>query len=245
MNSPKEIINNEALNKRMRRSKHDFNGRNKQCNYCEKSYLSEIALNNHVKVKHPNKVENASRPRGRPRKNENIDKTGSVEDISHFFEISLRKKASEESYDIIKVCQENFDNIYNKYKGKLFLNVSSPDEYILINNQSSIQKSIDYAFWDYLLDCSTKANREYFDFIFKFVVLFRECINKEKGDDNFSSKQESSECVPDMCNSFVAVFMEEGSYYGLDMNEVIMIIQHCCYWLWEKHYTTSKLSLMN
>jgi len=243
MNSPKEIINNESLNKRMRRSKHDFNGRNKQCSHCEKSYLSEIALNNHIKVKHPNMVENASRPRGRPRKNEIFERSGGVEDISHFFDNSIRKKTSEDDYDIAKVCKENFDNIYNKYKDKLFTNISSPDDYKMIKSHENIPKSIDLAFWEYLLDCSTKANREYFDFIFKFIVLFRESINKDKGNANFSSTEESSECIPDMCNSFVGVFMEDGQYYGLDSNELILIIQHCCFWLWEKHFTTSKLSL--
>lgn len=56
--------------KRKRRSKNDPDGRSFRCIHCDKSYLSNPALTNHIKTKHPvNDPCNEKRGRGRPRKN--------------------------------------------------------------------------------------------------------------------------------------------------------------------------------
>jgi hypothetical protein len=58
------------IGKRRRRSKKVQEGRNFACSYCDKSYLSQIALTNHVRGKHKqNEPDNEERKRGRPRKN--------------------------------------------------------------------------------------------------------------------------------------------------------------------------------
>jgi hypothetical protein len=57
------------LEKRKRRSKHEAEGRDFRCEICEKSYLSQPALNNHKNTKHlihSGVIEKKSR--GRPRK---------------------------------------------------------------------------------------------------------------------------------------------------------------------------------
>ena len=55
---------------RHRRSKNEQEGRIYQCEICEKSYLSQPALNNHKKNKHQELYANVEkRGRGRPRKN--------------------------------------------------------------------------------------------------------------------------------------------------------------------------------
>lgn len=235
---------NSKDNRKKRRSKNDQDGRKFSCKHCDKNYLSEIALNNHVKTKHADIVEIINRGRGRPRKNipQPHNESQIIESkYKMFFESSLRKKIPNQSFDLISSCKENFDNIFIKYKDKLFKTVDSPDSFSFIDNQT--EKTCDGAFWKYICFVYEKSNRDYFDFAFKFVVLFRECINIKKGDT--WTKVESAEIAPDMCNDFVSDFLEAYDFFGLDVNELIEIIQHFCHWLWENNHTTSRLTLMS
>ena len=186
--------------KRKRRSKNDQVGRTAKCNHCDKTYLSDIALNNHVKTKHAHLVEIVSRGRGRPRK---INGDGAGEVVSfeikyrEFFENINRKRATEESFDLIKAAKEDFDNIYTKYNEVLFKNIKSVDEFALFGTLTD--KTCDFAFWKYIELAHAKASRDYFDFVFKFIVLFRESINIKNGKADFTTV-ESSEIIPDSCN---------------------------------------------
>lgn len=230
--------------RKKRRSKNDQDGRDHRCKHCDKTYLSDIALNNHIKTKHSHIVEIINRGRGRPRKNipQIMNENQAFEaKYRNFFESSIRRCFSGQSFNMVTACKENFDNIYTKYKDKLFKNLDSPENYGLI--ECSKERTCDYSFWKYLVFISDKCNREYFDFAFKFVVLFRECINLKKGESY--TQTESAEIVPDMCNDFVSDFLEAHDYFGLDVNELIDIIQHSCHWLWENHHTTSRLSLIS
>lgn len=238
--------NNFNRMRRKRRSKNDFQGRTHQCKYCEKTYLSDIALNNHVKTKHAHLIENISRGRGRPRKNQPYINSNQL--ISHkfnsFFDKDLRARRKDELFPLVESSKENFNNIYTKYKGKLFKNLDSAEDFSFIDCKK--EGTCDLAFWKYIEFVHEKVNREYFDFVFKFVILFRECINGLKSTDSgVFSEHETAEQVPDMCNEFISDFMEANDYYGLDMNELIELIQHCCHWLWENQYTTSRLTLVN
>lgn len=114
-------------------------------------------------------------------------------------------------------------------------------------NNMSQYKFIDEIFSKYLEEGSKESNKEYFEFITKFVILFRECINKNKDDETgeeFCTKC-NADNVPDMCNEFITDFMEGFDYFGLDTMELIEIIQHLCNWLYENKFTTSKLSLVS
>ena len=235
---------NQDKNKRKRRSKNDQDGRTAKCIHCDKNYLSEIALNNHVKTKHAHLVEIISRGRGRPRKNLN---DSSVEQVSFeskykdFFENVIRKRNDEEEpIDLLKAAKEDFDNIYNKYHGILFKNISQIDDFPLFGKIN--EATCDFAFWKYLEFAHTKVSRDYFNFILKFIVLFRESINLNKKI-NFTEIN-SAETVPDNCNYFISDFMESHENFGLEVNELIEIIQHFCHWLWENGHTTSKLTLV-
>lgn len=235
---------------RKRRSKHDQQGRNAKCKHCDKTYLSSIALNNHIKTKHSHLTDSVTRGRGRPRKIGMEDFVGENESFDmkyrNFFESIDRKKGEEEEYDFEKTMTENFDNLFLKYKGVIFKGISSPDEFQLNNISSSID-SCDYAFRKYLSYVSERVKKDYFDFVYKYIVLFRESINikKEKeGLIEYTSKN-SAEIVPDCCNDFVGDFLEVNDNFNLDLNELIEIIQHSCQWLWENGYTTSKLSLIS
>lgn len=239
-------LSSQDKDKKKRRSKNDQNGRNYSCKHCEKTYLSEIALNNHIKTKHAHLIEIPSRGRGRPRKNpnehESRDLVQSQETkFATFFETSLRVRIEEEEdYNIITAAQDNFNSIYTRYKEKLFKDISSPSDYPLINAQSGNQVNV--CLWKYLENCKDKTNRDYFDFLFKFVVLLREYLFLKKED---YSEKGITDSIPDEFNEFVSDFMDSNEYFGLELNELIEAIQHLGYWIWENHYTSSKLSLVN
>ena len=238
--------NNNAIKtgKRSRRSKNDVSGRNKQCKHCEKSYLSDIALNNHMKTKHSEVLEfTGTRSRGRPRKEmTNNSIPSQLTNISSFFDKEESRVNGNEIIDCIKVCEESLNNLYNKYKDIIFLNLSAPEDSTFINNSLS-NKSVDEGFWKYLQYCSSRTNQKYFEYLFKFIVLFREFLNVYKGND-FTTTDKSNEVVPDLCNEFVGEFMEKHGYFGIVMSDLVVVIQHCCHWLWENGFTSSKLSLV-
>jgi len=114
----------------------------------------------------------------------------------------------------------------------------------------------DTAFFAYVKEFYPVTNFDYFHFLLKFVVMFRQCINKLKRSSNTSDAPESvnpqnyftllnnAEGVPDMCNDFVTEFMEPMDYFGMDTMELIEIIQHFCHWLFLKNFTTSRLTLV-
>ena len=115
--------------------------------------------------------------------------------------------------------------------------------------------NLDGIFFFYLKEFYKNASIEYFWFMIKFIVLFRECINKLRA--NLVKKEEQSETnklysqiynseyVPEICNDFVLDFMEPFDYFGLNKDELIEIIMHFCYWLYSKQYTQLHLSLIN
>lgn len=118
----------------------------------------------------------------------------------------------------------------------------------------SAPKSIDEVFYEYLRHLTLNTNHEYFVFAFKFLVLFRESINKyySKEKDNNSENEyteiNDAQNVPDVCNYFVSTFMEDNFFFGMNSeNEKIAfieIIQHLCFWLYELNFTFSKLNLI-
>jgi hypothetical protein len=115
-------------------------------------------------------------------------------------------------------------------------------------NKTKQETSCDETFCNYLQEVAQKTNKDYFHFIFKFLILFRECINKlrrnaEKPEHEFTQVQ-TAETVPDTCNDFIIEFMDPNDYYGLDTNELIDAIQHLCFWLYFNNYTTSRLTLL-
>ena len=89
----------------------------------------------------------------------------------------------------------------------------------------------------------------------KFIVLFRECINKlrnnlVKNEDKTEKKQlytqiYNAETVPEICNDFFVEFMEPYDFFGLYKEELIELIQHFCYWLFSNQYAQSHLTLLD
>jgi hypothetical protein len=156
---------------------------------------------------------------------------------------------------IIDLIGDAFNHLYYTYQGKIFLNINSVQDHKLYRKIEELSRDIDKElinadeiFAKYIVDAYPQCNKEYFLFLVKFAVLFRECINKFKTlDDMFGefTTVNKADNVPDMCNDFITDFMENNDYYGLEINELIEIIQHFCYWLYENKYTTSRLTLLS
>lgn len=101
---------------------------------------------------------------------------------------------------------------------------------------------------------SKKVNDDYLWFMFKFIVLFRECINLKNKEqirsENKSDKRQlftqiyNAETVPEACNYFFLDFLMPYDNFGLNKDELIELVQHFCYWLYINQYTQSHLTLL-
>ena len=187
----------------------------------------------------------------------------STEQKFRFFLDAEHRRAypGEKNFTIMDFHDQIFEDIYIKYKGFL------PKEYLLPNENPFFakikenisleqnvngDKNCDEVFFEYLKVLCSKCNQKYFIFAFKFVTLFRECLNKFKLNEKDKTKEYTqlynSDQVPDLCNEFINEFMESADYFGLntdeDKLELIEVIQHFCFWLFDNQYTTSRLSLL-
>ena len=188
LNIQNENIQNENIKvnqiKRHRRSKNENEGRNFKCENCGKSYLSQPALNNHKKTKHPEQNKNGEqRKRGRPRKIiPNIDFEN--EKYDKFFSNDYRKKKEKDNFNINDIINNVFDSIFVSYGDKCFSHPKSfKDNFILnslVNNldiSNKIEKNADEEFYEYLISFKDECNSNFFSLILKFILLFRECLN--------------------------------------------------------------------
>ena len=154
------------------------------------------------------------------------------------------------------LCSDAFTHLLNNYKtNKILLNINSIEDHNLYRKINELYirttkdiENADETFAKYIIETFSLCNKEYFLFVVKFAVLFRECINRFKTPSDSSTEfttTENAESVPDLCNEFITDFMENNDYFGLDTNELIEIIQQFCNWLYENKYTTSRLTLLN
>ena len=275
--SPKEkednnidLINNNG--KKRRRKKYNDSERKYQCPDCDKSYLSEPALFTHRRNKHgfiadieQKKIED---------KQITIYKNYLIKYYNFFNEPYKEKLNDEINLDIVK---NNFKQIFLQCKSFIFQNIKVIEDYsfyqLVINNWDkktydfpneclcfndkviSVFNSppLDPLFFLYLKEFSSKTNNNYFWFINKFIILFREGINLIKKDnvkEEYKTAKEkvytqlfSAEGISDSFNDFFLLFMNPKKYFGLNESELIEIAQHFCFWLFQHKYTHSFLSL--
>ena len=157
-----------------------------------------------------------------------------------------------EKYPLYQLILENWDKDKPNIEQECFFddNQQSNNGYL----KKIKSPCVDGLCYLYLREFSKKTNKDYFWFIIKFVVLFRECINQKKN--NFVRKEVmtdnkkeysqiyNAEAIPEMCNDFYIEFMEPHEFFGLNQNELIELIQHFCYWLYSNQYTQSHLTLL-
>jgi len=196
--------------------------------------------------------------------------------FKHFYDKDQRRKAeSDDDYKITDFVEGLFTDIFVNFKDKCYSQnyqnytehpllqlVMNPPKLPYENNtegEGGIKKATcDEILYEYLKECSERANKEYFRFSFKFILLFRECINKfkqeeapktENGPQKTFTETQSAEQAPDLCNEFITEFMENADFFGLNLDrerlELIEVIQHFCHWLFDKNYTTSRLTLLS
>ena len=122
-------------------------------------------------------------------------------------------------------------------------------------NHSSItieMPNLEEIFFIYLKEISKITNIDYFSFIIKFIVILRDFINisrKSLVSKDIEGQQKvyysqicNAEVVPEICNNFFISLPKNN--FNLDKNELIEIVQHFCYWLYENHYSESHLVLL-
>ena len=177
--------------------------------------------------------------------------------------------------------KENLNKIFNQYKLDIFSNIDRIENYpfykLMIDiwdkesidlnmesykdnfcNNEKIENykkynspSLDYILILYLKEFCNQINKDYFLFMSKFVIFFREWINKFKKDiikEEYKTENKyeysqifSAESVPDYCNDFFIEFMEPKEFFGLNNNEFLEIAQHFCFWLYLKKYSPNYL----
>ena len=128
-------------------------------------------------------------------------------------------------------------------------------QYFVSDKKNIDLLSADNAFARYIIEFYPLCSKAYFNILVKFIIMFREFLNKKNNSDlNKLSSEKNSNFVysikdgasklPEYCNDFVTEFLESKRYLGLELNETIDLIQHFCYWLHENKYTKSILSLL-
>ena len=162
-----------------------------------------------------------------------------------------------EKYNFYKLIEENWDKENPEFEQECYsgvdININVPmKENVNINNNKIQSYNLDCIFFFYLKEFYKYVNEKYFWFMLKFIILFREYINKSKKDliQNKNENKEYSqlynaEIVPEMCNEFILDFMEPYEYYGMNKDELIELIQHFCNWLGIKQYTELQITLIN
>ena len=181
----------------------------------------------------------------------------------------------------LEIIIKNLALIFKQCQSELFKNIKDVKEYsfyeLIVNNwekeEPEIQKesyssnikndvasnkidcpNLDGIFYLYLKSVSKKTNTQYFWFVIKFVVLFREYINfmkknlvkkEDQTEKNIEYSQiYDAENIPEICNDFIVEFMECYNFFGLNQQELIELIQHFCFWLFYKGYTNLNLVLI-
>ena len=273
-----ETKEKQIVAKRHRRGKYISDSRDFKCPDCLRTYLSSSALKNHRKMKHSFGKENEKKGRGRPKKEffeeEYINKM--EKKYNKFLED--KKKINENKIDF-EIIKEVFEEMFNNYKKELFgsieniekntffnlfkdnwekdnLNLEKQSYSSMINCTPSVaiinKPPIDCIFFQYLKYVSNIINKDYVVFIFKFIIIFRQYINKEKirsinkeyiteNKKEYTQLYDSS-VIPDFFNDFLVDFMENRNYFLLDKDAIIELIEYFCFWLFLEGYTDSHIT---
>ena len=257
-----EIENNETINNKMKTFKNEkavHQSIDFRC-FCGKTFLSNIALSVHIKNKHPS-PDISYRGRGRPRKYPSKAPDFEINKYDNYFELDKRKPEEGKSIEIISLVKEVFDFIYkSKFSEKLISKFNEAKDNPILNyllegkemiTKVNKEKTFDEIFYEYLSIFKEKTNNNYFSFMVKFILLFREFFIKNNDENENDKKLDKGKSIleglPDSCNDFYGLFLVDNNFFGLseedEKNEIIEIIQHFCLWLFKNEYTSSKISL--
>ena len=241
-----------------------------KCEFCTKSYLSNTALRNHMFNKHTPNIKKLKA--GRPRQNVDEDNYDIINynymrnKYAKFWFVQKRKFSG--IINMEKVLNTVFENLYIKY-GHLLYNGTKIKNWrehpwlklLITSNDINIDKykiSCDFALKDYVNQVKEKTNENYLIFIIKFLVLLRECFNFSKSllikkpivNNVERSTIISADQIPEISNEFFTDFLTKKNFFenSIDLNELTEmteLIQHLCYFLHLKDYTSLKLVLID
>ena len=174
-NSPATV---PASSKSRRRSKNVVEGRKFNCSYCDRTYLSHPALYMHIKTKHPNPNDGSKsvpgRSRGRPKKTKFVSKDSDPTTFEYFSGAERTGETNNPIAILLEAIEEMkgiFTSQYEDIKNNPILEKMKEDK-----NENNW--SCDEVFVDYLKNVAKKTNALYFKLVCKFVMLYRECLNK-------------------------------------------------------------------
>jgi len=268
--------------KRHRRRKSIEDSRDFKCPECFRTYLSSSALKNHRRMKHNFGKEKEKKGRGRPKKEfleeEYMNQTR--KDYNNFLE--EKKKKKEENVDLsdikgvfndmfIRYRNDLFEEVENIEKNtfyNLFKENWEKDNKTISNNLEKESYSsmlncspainivnkppIDCIFFQYIKYISNIIEKDYVVFIIKFIIIFRQYLNKEKqgliNSEHINEKKKEytqiydASVIPDFFNDFLMDFMENRNYFNLDKDELVKIIEYFCFWLFSEGYTDSHIA---
>ena len=268
--------------KRHRRRKSIEDSRDFKCPECFRTYLSSSALKNHRRMKHNFGIENEKKGRGRPKKEfleeEYMNQTR--KDYNNFLE--EKKKKKEENVDLsdikgvfndmfIRYRNDLFEEVENIEKNtfyNLFKENWEKDNKTISNNLEKESYSsmlncspainivnkppIDCIFFQYIKYISNIIEKDYVVFIIKFIIIFRQYLNKEKqgliNSEHINEKKKEytqiydASVITDFLNDFLMDFMENRNYFNLDKDELVKIIEYFCFWLFSEGYTDSHIA---
>ena len=156
-----------------------------------------------------------------------------------------------EDYPLYKTLIEMWENEKPKIENESTteeLEKKAKNKKVHINNiKSNKSIFIDNIFCLYLKYLSKKTNAEYIIFIIKFIILFREYLNKHKKDTEDNDVEyttiKNGVLIPECCNDFFDDFLETHRYFNLDKNECIELAHHFCYWLYDNKFSPAHLSI--
>ncbi len=210
---------------------------------------------------------------GRPRQKSDDAYSYMVNKYAKFWGIQKRKKDNNNSLiNIEKIIKLVYDDLFIKYKlllnfndniktykdhplFKLFINNMNIN---INNNVNNSYISYDLALKSYIDDIKEKTNEIYFIFIIKFLVLFRDCFNSSKNIRTIPNIKNgierstilSAEQVPELANEFFTDYLAKKNFfeYSLNLNdltEMTELMQHLCYFLYIKNFTSLRLIFLN
>ena len=193
------------------------------------------------------------------------DKTITLEIIQKFITDAFRHTQTElpelttkyeniEQYPLYKLVIDNWEKETPEIEQESYLD----DSRINKNKTQPLKKikapCVDSLFYLYLKESSKKTNQDYFWFMVKFVVLFRENINMQKRNmvtneiitenKNEFTQLFNAEEIAETCNDFFLDFMEPHRFFGLNKEELIELVQHFCFWLYTNMYSPAHLTLL-
>ena len=175
-----------------------------------------------------------------------------LSDIFNQYKLELFQKIDNiENYSFYQLIINNWN------KDKIELNMESFKDNYYNNDDKNTNHikynapSLDYVFILYLKELSISTNKDYFLFINKFIIFFREWINNKKRDivkEEYKTEYKkeftqlfSAEGIPDYCNDFFLEYLEINKFFGLNTDEFIELTQHFCFWLFLKKFSPNYL----